>query len=429
MTRCGPCRSLVPVGLADPLRSRSTPGRVFVALLGVVALLGCAPTAGTTEAPAGTARAGVPSPNRADLTRFLDQLAAAGDETRWRALIDPVDPHFATSAVWLRDNLAGLDVELVPAAGVRVPAAQRQQLLGPEAVVQAVQATWSVPGTAAAEHTLWLTLRPGPDGLRLAGITDGPSYPNAEPLPVWWLEPVRILREGDVAVLAARSRDSDEWLPGLVEARESVARRLPITAPLVAQLPGSAAGFERVLGVRSGSHRLVAAAARPFGDAVQLVVNPEAGGSTQGEARRVLLAHEVVHVAAGSVRGQGPLWLTEGYADLVAMAGHPAVVAAHETYLADDQRRHGIATALVTDTELRPDDARVHAHYQRAWFTVRVLDQGPESRSAPVGGVADRVHAAVLAGTPLEDALAAEGWSTRTLTEAVSAELRRLVGQ
>ncbi|WP_425309811.1 hypothetical protein AADG42_13940 [Ammonicoccus fulvus] len=421
--------------MADPLRSRSTPGRVLVALLGVVALMGCAPGPATPPTlPSATAGPGVPSspspPNHADLTRLLDRLAATDDEPGWRALIDSVDPHFATTSLWLRDNLAGLDLRLEPGSRIRALTAQRQELLGTEAFVQEVRARWSVPGTAPAEHTLWLTLTPGARGLRLAGITDGPCPTDAGsgPLPIWWLESVRIIRQGEVAVLAARSQDPDAWLPGLVQAREAVARRVPTTEPLVAQLPSTAGGFERVLGVRQGSHRLVAAAAWPFGDAAQLVVNPEAGGATQGEARQVLLTHEAVHVAAGSVRGQGPLWLTEGYADLVALADHPAVAAAHEANLADDQRRHGIADALVTNAELRPDNARVHAHYQRAWITVRVLDHGPDSRPAPGGGVADRVHAAVLTGTPLDDALAAEGWSTGTLTEAVSAELRRLVG-
>lgn len=407
-----------------------------MALLGVVALLGCAPAPAPPVAPTGSAAAtpGVPAspapPSQVDLTNLLDRFAAADDQAGWQALIDPVDPQFAVTSVWLRDNLAGLHMQLEPTAGVRALPEQRRELLGPEAVVQAVRARWSVPGTATAEHTLWLTLRPGPEGPRLAGITDGPPATDAGagPLPIWWLEPVRIIRQGEVAVLAARSQDPDDWLPGLVEAREVVARRVPTTEPLVAQLPGTAAGFERVLGVRPGSHRLVAAAAWPFGDAVHLVVNPEAGGATQGEARQVLLTHEAVHVASGSVRGTGPLWLTEGYADLVALAGQPAVAAAHEANLADDQRRHGIARALVTNAELQPDNARVHAHYQRAWITVRVLDHGPDSRPAPGGGVADRVHAAVVAGTPLDAALADEGWSTDTLAEAVSEELRGLVG-
>lgn len=427
-------------GLADAFGFRATPGRALAALLGVVALLGCTPPTPThpSAAPGTATEAGPTNPSatglggvdQVALGRFLANLTSAvRDDQAWQGLLDHSDPTFEATAVWLRENLAGLDLQLQPLPRTHRLSATRRERLGPDAVVQAVRARWSVPGTTSAEHTLWLTISPTATGLRLAGITDGPGpgSAGAESLPVWWLEPVRIVRQDQVVVLAARSLAADDWLRELVEARAVVSRRLPATGGLVAELPGTASGFERVLGVRPGSHRLVAAAAWPFGEAVHLVVNPEAGGATRGEARQVLLVHEVVHVATGSVHGQGPLWLSEGYADLVALADHPAVAAAHEANLADDQRRHGIATGLVTDAELRPDNSRVHANYQRAWLTVRVLDRGPTDRPAPSGGVADRVQAAVLAGVPLGRALTDEGWTEASLAAAVTAELERLV--
>lgn len=371
-------------------------------------------SAATAAAPAPPG--GVPAAN---LTRFLTDLGAARtDPAAWARLIDSRDPEFAARAEQLRENLAQLEVTFAATPRTHHPNDARRAVLGPTATAHAVRVHWNAPGTTAATHTLWFTLTSSDGRLRLAGVTDGPAESRAEP--VWWFERVRVVADGRATVLAGAGVDPAPWLSGLRTARAELALRHLDPPDLVAQLPSDAVGFERVLGVRPGSHRHVAAAAWPFGDAIQLIVNPAAGGATTGEARQVLLTHEAVHVATGSVHRRGPLWLSEGYADLVALHAHPRVAAAHEANLAADQRRHGVATTLVSDAELGPANPRVDANYQRAWLTVRVLDRDDAT--------ADRVHAAVQRGTPIAEALAEVGWSEATLADAVRAELTRIAG-
>lgn len=393
-------------------------------LLAVVSLSGCAAfeSARAPWAPAPTT-SGIavtsPVPGDGDLSAFLETIALARmDRGAWSELLDPRDPTFAAEAERLRTNLERLEVDLAATGRTHRPTAARRELLGDSASVRAVRVRWAVPGHASATHTLWLTLTVQDGRTRLAGLTDGPGSDG--PVPLWLQEPLRVATGEGVAVLAAEGLDPGPWLVGITVARaDLIGRGLPSTA-LVVQIPSGVEAFERTLGVRRGTHRSVAAAAWPFGDTAHIVVNPAAAATTMAEARQVLLTHEAVHVATGSVGRKGPLWLSEGYADLVALAGRPAVTAAHERHLAEDQRRHGVASGLVSDTELDSENFRVDAHYQRAWLTVRVLDRGD--------GTADRVHAAVRAGTPLDRALADEGWSEVALASAVQAELARLVG-
>lgn len=387
--------------------------RLLVVLFGL-AVIGCTPTAARTAV---TATAALP-PGAEEVRRLLTELSVGTrDAQNWARFIDSTDPRFPAVAEQLRANLAQFHVDLIPAGHTRELTEARIRALGLSARVHAVRVRWAVPGEPTpAEHLIWLTVTNSADGPRLAGVTDGPSDRAARP--IWWDTPVTVSRRDGAAVIAGSRTDPEPWLDGLAAATATLAEhdlRLPF---VVAEVPATTADFERVLGVRPGSHRHVAATAWPFGSTVRIVVNLDAAPA-QGPARQVLLTHEVVHAAAGSVGRDAPLWLIEGYADLVALADHPDVSAAHRQHLVEDQRSHGISAHLVSAAELAPDHPRVHANYQRAWLAVRVLDRGQ--------GSAGRVHAAVVAGVPLEQALGAEGWTETDLTAAVHAELVRLV--
>lgn len=392
---------------------RRTPGRVLLVLLGVVVLLGCTP-----RAPQHSFSVGADAPSTAGaVPELLGELTTATqDASRWTRLIDPSDPGFAVVAERLRANLAQFSLELAPAGQTHELSESRTRQLGPSALAHGVRVRWAVPGERApAEHLIWLTLTDSDRGIRLAGVKDGP--PQRAARPIWWDTPVTVHRRDGVAVVTVAGTDAGPWLAGLTEAASTLSEREPQLPLVVAEVPAGAADFEQVLGVSPGSYRRVAATAWPFGPTVRIVVNPDAAPE-QGAARQMLLTHETVHVATGSVGRDVPLWLAEGYADLIALAGQPEVTAEHRRQLAEDQRGHGIATDLVTAAELAPDHPRVHANYQRAWLTVGVLDRGR--------GSAARVHSAVIAGVPLDRALAAEGWTEADLTAAVHAELRQL---
>ncbi|MDO5684179.1 MAG: hypothetical protein Q4G46_15320, partial [Propionibacteriaceae bacterium] len=368
-----------------------------------------------------------------EVQSFLDELVAArSDPAAWAALCGPGADGPVKDLDVLRANLAQLDVTLRPAARTHTPTPSytRRPTSTPEptyqaslegAVVHAVQVDWAVPGQPKARQTISLALSRVDDRIVLVGLPEPAS--TAQPEPLWLRQPIRVADAGPDAVLVAGEGDPQPWLTGLAVSRATLMARRLEPPPITVQLPAAAADFEAVLGVRPGSHRAVAATTWPFGETAHIVVNPESSSALSDPARQVLLTHEAVHVATGAAygrRGNGPLWWSEGYADLVALAAHPEIASAHEAHLITDQRRHGISSRLVSDQDLSADNARLDAHYARAWFTVRLLDGG--------AGTADRVQAAIHRGVTLEDALRAEGWSTQTLAAAVEADLTRLAG-
>lgn len=395
-------------------RGRPTPfGRVLLVVLGAVVLVGCT---SSLPQPALSVRVDSP-PTAAGASELLTLLTAARhDAVRWARLIDSADPGFPTEAERLRANLDQFSVELTLTGRTHDLSTTRFRQLGPSARAHGVRVRWAVPGEPTpAEHIIWLTVTNSAQGARLSGVKDGP--PERASRPIWWEKPVRVHRRDAVALITGPETDPDPWLATLATATATLAER-DLRLPLVvAEIPASAADFEQMLGVVPGSYRQVAATAWPFGSTVHIVVNPEAVPA-QAAARQVLLTHEAVHVATGSVGRDLPLWLVEGYADLVALADQPEVTAEHRRQLAEDQRTHGVATGLVSAAELAPDHPRVGANYQRAWLAVSVLDRG--------SGSAGRVHRAVGAGIPLDRALAAEAWTEADLEAAVHSELQQL---
>lgn len=341
---------------------------------------------------------------------------AAREPGAWANLIDPVDPRFVAGSERLRTNLVQFETDFRPTGALIELSPERQALLGSTARAYAVRVRWAVPGEPApAEHTVWFTVTRTRAGAQLAGTSDAPADNTSRP--IWWINPVSTHHTDRAAVVSGPGIDHQSWLDALDNASTTLANHRISHPLLVAELPPTAAEFERILGVPQGSHRRIAASTWPFGRTTRIVVNPEVANALAPPARQVLIIHEAVHQALPPSPG-APLWLTEGYADLIALDDQPAIAQTHLDRLAADQRQHGAATALVTDAELAAADPRVQANYQRAWLAVRVLDRD--------NGTATRVHSAVASGTPLASALAAEGWTETTLAEAVHIELARL---
>ncbi|OYO24619.1 hypothetical protein CGZ93_02650 [Enemella dayhoffiae] len=383
-------------------------------------LTACAGT--PTRTPAG---GGAP-PTQDPWPSFVAELGRAlTDPAATAALIDPraatADPTLPAATEQLRANLAQFRVELRPGTRTATPPPERTARLGGGVQVRELIVDWRLPEEATtAEHKAYLTVVERDGRFRLAGLTDAPADSTRQQ-PIWLQRPITVTRGTGVAVIATPDRDPAPWLAALSAAREPLSRHGLRPPQLVAQLPNSAADFERMLGVPTGSRRDIAAAAWTEGPAVRIMINPEAGGATGDTARQLLITHEATHVATGTVRLPGPLWFAEGYADLVALGDQPAAAGQLTTLLAADQRTHGPAAGPPSDQELAAGTPRLQAHYTRAWLAARVLDRGD--------GSTDRVVQALRAGRTWPEALAAAGWTQPDLDRAVAAELARIVGR
>ncbi|GDY30380.1 hypothetical protein [Gandjariella thermophila] len=106
----------------------------------------------------------------------------------------------------------------------------------------------------------------------------------------------------------------------------------------------------------------------------RVVLNADTAGRMSTQTLRVVLRHEVTHVAARAATVDGaPMWLLEGFADYLGYrdSGIPLAQAAGD--LADLVRAGRTPDALPDDADFRAGAARLDLAYQEAWTAVRYL--------------------------------------------------------
>lgn len=147
----------------------------------------------------------------------------------------------------------------------------------------------------------------------------------------------------------------------------------------------------------SPSLRGVAAVTVPAAGGVRVVVNPRVFGAQRPWARRAVLAHEFVHVATGAVYGEAPGWLSEGFADYVALRGHRQ---AQARLLRAARAPRAAPMALPGPQAFTAQGGRRQAAYARSWLACALIARGAGERRLV------RVHTAAQRGVPWRLALA-----------------------
>jgi hypothetical protein len=138
--------------------------------------------------------------------------------------------------------------------------------------------------------------------------------------------------------------------------------------------------------------------------------------------RQVLLTHEVTHLATGSAGTDLPLWLEEGFADEVALAGSGLTVRAVAAALLDPLRSgRAVPAGLPTDSAFGAGGDVAAQAYAGAWLACRLVatDAGRQAlvatyRAAVAGsGTADqRVDRALRDVTGAGTATWTQRWRT-----------------
>lgn len=229
--------------------------------------------------------------------------------------------------------------------------------------------------------------------------------PADRPQP-WDLDDVIVRRSATAMVVGAGSpAHLDELVARAEAAAQRVRRRWGSARPTVWVAPASDDEAGRLLGIapdRVGTNlREVAAvtdgplvAGVPAG-ADRIVVVPSAWSALVDAGRDVVLAHELTHVTVrSSTTRPVPLWLSEGFAELVAYSGvdlpereiaRPAIAAV---------RSHGLPTALPADADFDAASGDLPAAYGLSLLALRTLQQrhGDAAvvrfyRAAAAGGV------------------------------------------
>ena len=351
--------------------------------------------AGTPSAPPSSGTGTVAAPVRTDPDRarmdamdalLLDRSAAllARNRTGWLATVDPASAEFAGRQAAFFDNLAQVPFDTVRmeyAGDGPALSAERAAEVGPDAWVARVSFVYRIADADVADvrRDRYLTFVRRGEAWLVADDEDG-----GKNLDLWDLGPVTALRGERSLVLGT---GDPALLEDLVDRSDAAARavdevwgtRWPRTAVvLVPADQGQMAsllnrpdqtGLDQIAAVTTGE---VGESSGPAAD--RIIVNPAGFARLRDVGPDVVLTHEMTHVAVRALGpGQGPLWVSEGFADYVAYSGR-------------DLSRRQVAgdvlglvaegtgpTALPTDADFDPRQGDIAPAYSSSWLAIDLI--------------------------------------------------------
>ena len=363
---------------------------VLVALelvAGVVGVLGLhlSPPART---PLVQSLARPPVDDRTAAVRALhDERAAAvatHDKARWLATVDPRATAFRAKQARVFDALQAVPLQdwsydLDPSA---------QQPLSP-GLDRLRGEGWWVPGVTLHYRLIGFDAGPTSEPQRLTFVPyDGRWYVAADDdggdtaRSLWDGGPIVVVRGRSSLVLG--HPDSRRLLRTIADGVDAAVPRVTSvwgtgwTQKAVVLVPSSQDELGRLIGGDSDFSRIAAVAtaelagSRAVGD--RIVVNPPNFAKLGSLGRRVVLTHEVTHIATRTATAAGtPTWLVEGFADYVGYVGIdlPYRVSAQE--LRTQVRRGRLPAALPGNDDFAGTNPQLAQVYEQAWLAVTLL--------------------------------------------------------
>lgn len=117
-------------------------------------------------------------------------------------------------------------------------------------------------------------------------------------------------------------------------------------------------------------------AVRGTGSGHRLVISPRTLVQLTSPGLRVVLQHEITHLASAAATGQAtPRWLVEGLAEYVGNLGGAQPVPDAASELRKEVAAGSAPAALPVDDEFAPGAARLPQVYQEAWLACRLIAQ------------------------------------------------------
>lgn len=150
---------------------------------------------------------------------------------------------------------------------------------------------------------------------------------------------------------------------------------------VVVLIPDTQQEMSQLIGGKFALAHIAAVATADYTDATthtvrgqRVVINPDNLNRLGEVGRRIVLRHEITHVATrAETGGSAPTWLVEGFADYVGYLGSgvPVTVAAQE--LRTEVRRGEVPADLPTNADFTGDNPRLSQSYEEAWLACRLL--------------------------------------------------------
>jgi hypothetical protein len=361
------------------------------------------PTA-TSSPNAGDNRTSSASPSQqpspTDTTQARNQAVAkllaaraaavlAKDRDGFLDTVDTTDSTFYAGQVQLVDRLDALDFAswsyTIVGDGPGLPAARAAALPAGSTILR-VRLSYQLAGTeTTVDREQYLTVVPRRDGWLVSSDSDGAAEGYDTDRDLWDLGPVRELR-GDSSVVVADTqglttpqlrriadeadlavRDVDDVWTGEWSRRPLVV--VPRTQQDMATLIDSDGdGLAQIAAVTTGSFE----SGMSRGD--RIVINPAAWVTLGQVGRRVVLTHEMTHVATRATSVQAPpIWLSEGFADYVAYQATPVPTTIVASDILDDVRDGNMPKHLPNDADFDASRGDIAAAYESAWLACRMV--------------------------------------------------------
>jgi len=326
---------------------------------------------------------------------LLDRRARAliaRDRAGWLAGIDPAATAFRAKQAALFDNLKA------------VPLASWQYLLDPVVSRQLTPAAGRRYGAA----NVWLpsvTLRYGlkvvdrqptdrPQVLTfvqrgsrwyLAADTDAVADGGHTWRGMWDFGRVLALRGRSSLVLAHPANASR--MPAFANTVDAAVPRVTaVWGPawprqLAVLIPDGNRELAALVGEQFALARIAAVSIADYVDATtgtargqRVVLNPANLDRLGSLGRRIVLQHEITHVASRGVTGAGmPTWLVEGFADFVGYRDSGVTAGVIGQDLSTLLRRHAWPGKLPADRDFHGDSPRLAVAYEEAWTACRLI--------------------------------------------------------
>ena len=312
---------------------------------------------------------------------------AAAVKTRnknaWMATVDDFASAFRGRQSTVFDNLLKLPLGEFSygTVGLATPLAEkRAQAVGPKAWVLKAPGTYSLAGFDRAPRSFdaTYTLVQRPNGWRIADDTD---TGGATAMQMWDLPHMKVVKGRSGMVIGnapeARMRDYSTTVDSAVRRVTGVWGKdwnahvvivTPSTTKEFASLlfRSSDKGLDQVAAITQG---VIDPGQRAQGDRV--VINPKAFTALQPIGRRVVITHELTHVAARSSTTRSvPIWLSEGMADYVGYSGLDLPRARVAADLLVLVRQGKGPKVLPAEADFDPTQTKIAPFYSASWLAV-----------------------------------------------------------
>ncbi len=340
----------------------------------------------------GVARGGVAGQEDtvADLLARRSGALVAKDRSAFLATIDPQDTELRQDQARWFDNLnevplAAWRYEMAPREDGRLPVAAtaKAATAGPDSFGAFVDVALRIKGydNADATHDEVYTFTPREGRWYVSGRWVAPGRGNQQ---LWDTGHVNALASDHAlvlglpedAVLQPIADEVDQAVPRVDEVwgtkwpRKVLVLVTRTEDEMADLLGGKASTYTQLAAITRGELGVPEETAA----AERVVINPRAYADLSEVGKRVIMTHEITHVAVRSATQEWtPMWLAEGFADYIGYSGSGLEVQFIAQELVEDLKNGVEITALPSDADFDTTNARLPQAYEMAWLACRMI--------------------------------------------------------